>query len=42
MNVMKRLLADDRVSADLPVSVLKLHRDATIVIDRELYEKATR
>ncbi|MBE6939819.1 MAG: glucosamine-6-phosphate deaminase [Ruminococcaceae bacterium] len=40
--VMKRLLADDRVSADLPVSVLKLHRDATIVIDRELYEKATR
>jgi len=34
-----RLLADDHISADLPVSVLKLHRDATVVIDRELADK---
>ena len=37
--VVTKLLQDDKVSAELPVSVLKLHRDATIVIDRELAEK---
>lgn len=39
ISVMKKLLADDGVSAALPVSVLKLHRDATIVMDQELAEK---
>ena len=34
--VISKLLADDNVSVDLPVSVLKLHRDATIVIDQQL------
>lgn len=37
--VITRLLADDYVTSDLPASVLKLHRDATIVIDKELAEK---
>ena len=37
--VITTLFANDNVSADLPVSVLKLHRDATIVIDRELANK---
>ena len=37
--VITKLLADDAVTSELPVSVLKLHRDATIVIDRELAEK---
>ena len=37
--VISKLFADDSVSSDLPVSVLKLHRDATIVIDRALADK---
>ena len=37
--VISRLFANDNVSADLPVSVLKLHRDATIVIDRALADQ---
>lgn len=39
--VITRLLADDYVSSDLPVSVLKLHPDATIVIDRDLADKCS-
>ena len=34
--VMTRLLQDDFVTPDLPVSVLKLHRDATVVMDKVL------
>ncbi|MEG1884224.1 MAG: glucosamine-6-phosphate deaminase [Clostridia bacterium] len=37
--VISTLLKDDNVSTSLPVSVLKLHRDATIVIDRDLADK---
>lgn len=37
--VISKLFANDNVSADLPVSVLKLHRDATIVIDRALADQ---
>ena len=37
--VITKLFANDNVTADLPVSVLKLHRDATIVIDKALAEK---
>lgn len=37
--VIQKLLADDYVSPSLPVSVLKLHRDATIVIDQDLADK---
>lgn len=34
----KKLLADDKVDPMLPVSIMKLCKDATVVIDRELYE----
>ena len=37
--VITRLLADDFVTPDLPASVLKLHRDVTVVIDKELADK---
>ena len=37
--VISKLFANDNVSADLPVSVLKLHRDATIVIDKALADQ---
>lgn len=37
--VISKLFADDTVSADLPVSVLKMHRDATVVIDKDLAQK---
>lgn len=37
--VMTRLLADDHISSDLPASVLKMHPDATVVIDRELADR---
>lgn len=37
--VISKLLQDDYVSTELPVSVLKLHQDATIVIDKTLAEK---
>lgn len=37
--VISKLFANDNVTADLPVSVLKLHRDATIVIDRALADQ---
>lgn len=40
VDVMTKLLKDDRVYTELPVSVLKMHRDATIVIDRDLAEKS--
>ena len=33
----KKLLSDDKVSPQLPCSILKLCRDVTIVVDKELY-----
>lgn len=36
---LSRLLMDDEITADVPVTVLKMHRDATIVIDEALAAK---
>ena len=37
--VMKELLTNDEVKTSVPVTVLKLHRDTTIVIDEDLAKK---
>lgn len=34
-----KLFADDRVDPKLPCSILKICRDATVIVDRELYER---
>ncbi|MFQ8689392.1 MAG: glucosamine-6-phosphate deaminase [Blautia sp.] len=38
--VIKKLLTDDEVTTEVPATVLKLHRDVTIVIDEDLAAKA--
>lgn len=36
-DAIKRLLADDKIDPKLPCSILKLCKDVTIVVDKELY-----
>ena len=38
--VMKALLTDDEITCKIPATMLKMHRDATIVIDAELAKAA--
>ena len=37
-----RLLEDDKIDPMLPCSILKVCRDAVVIVDRELYEQTGR
>lgn len=39
LEVLNQLLKDDTISTSLPVSFLKTHRDVTLIVDEDLYEK---
>ncbi|MCI8599491.1 MAG: glucosamine-6-phosphate deaminase [Lachnospiraceae bacterium] len=39
-SVIRKLLMDDQITSSVPATVLKMHRDATIVIDKSLAESA--
>ena len=42
LDATRALLTNDDVTTRVPCTLLKTHRDATIVLDRDLYEKATK